>query len=341
MSGQRLWYTRRGQIIRGPFPSGLISRYLLLGRIVDSDEVSTDQIHWRLVSEHPSLYPSELKSDLTDPGNRQRLEMARMREDERRRDRRDEERHDMGPDGRVYDPNDRRAPEDEDILQRRDTRNRVAEAFTSPGMQQQRRLVGGIIIAFLLVMLIAFLITPEQDEYTFHCLQEPVVGVNWNGCKKNAEDLRQLNLEHSNLANAYFNDSIMIETNLSYSLLEYSQFLRANLSTANLSYAQMKGSVLQSAMLRDVNMYRAKMSWSIFRDANMQGAILIEADLSNADLRGALLEDANLSGAVLDHAIWIDGSRCAEGSVGKCIPVQPVTDPEQDKADPDAADQNS
>lgn len=61
---------------------------------------------------------------------------------------------------------------------------------------------------------------------------------------------------------------------------------------------------------------------------NLTGANLAGADLTGADLSGAILFDANLEGANLtdvllkgtnlSNAIWMDGSKCAEGSIGEC-----------------------
>ena len=44
-------------------------------------------------------------------------------------------------------------------------------------------------------------------------------------------------------------------------------------------------------------------------------------DLTNRDLFDANLIGANLSGANLSGVIWVDGTFCAEGSVGQCIPA--------------------
>jgi len=83
MTSKQLWYTRRVKEIRGPFPAGLVTRYILLGRIRDTDELSIDQVSWQPVTELPELIPEELKADLNIPENREKLRMAQMREDER------------------------------------------------------------------------------------------------------------------------------------------------------------------------------------------------------------------------------------------------------------------
>ena len=83
MTNNQLWYTRREKEIRGPFPAGLITRYILLGRIREDDELSVDQLSWQKVSGAIDLIPEEFKLDLSVPENQEKLRIARMREDER------------------------------------------------------------------------------------------------------------------------------------------------------------------------------------------------------------------------------------------------------------------
>lgn len=83
MKNKQLWYTRRDMEIRGPFPAGLVTRYILLGRIQETDQLSSDQVSWHPISELPELIPDELKLDLSKPENQEKLRMARLREDER------------------------------------------------------------------------------------------------------------------------------------------------------------------------------------------------------------------------------------------------------------------
>jgi len=76
------WYTRRGDLVRGPFPAGLISRYILLGRLLESDEVSHDRVQWLTIAEHPDLIPDVMKIVET-PEDEERLMLARRHADER------------------------------------------------------------------------------------------------------------------------------------------------------------------------------------------------------------------------------------------------------------------
>ena len=66
------------------------------------------------------------------------------------------------------------------------------------------------------------------------------------------------------------------------------------------------------------------------RNADLSYADLSGSDLSFADFSGANLGSAVLNGARLDNAIWVDGGRCAAGSVGGCIPVQTISSSEKD-----------
>jgi len=54
---QQLWYTRRGEAVQGPFPAGQISRYVILGRIQPTDEVSADGVVWVPLSQMPEMIP--------------------------------------------------------------------------------------------------------------------------------------------------------------------------------------------------------------------------------------------------------------------------------------------
>ena len=46
---------------------------------------------------------------------------------------------------------------------------------------------------------------------------------------------------------------------------------------------------------------------------SFKGANLYEANLLGANISGAIFDEANLS-----NAIWIDGKKCALGSIGSC-----------------------
>ena len=99
---------------------------------------------------------------------------------------------------------------------------------------------------------------------------------------------------------------------------------KANLQGANLSGAILQLASLEAANLMLANMQGAHLHGVHFRGANLslanlQNANLLDADLSNANLRGANLSGAILIKARFDNAIWVDGRRCGEGSIGDCL----------------------
>jgi hypothetical protein len=105
----------------------------------------------------------------------------------------------------------------------------------------------------------------------------------------------------------------------------------AVLNNASLAGARLERAVLERADLRYANLAAAQLGYLRAADAQLKGANLRAADLAYADLRNADLSYADLSGAVLggavldgarfDHALWVDGTRCAPGSVGACVPA--------------------
>ena len=85
------WYTRREGVIRGPFDTGHVTRYILLGRIRLDDELSHDQLSWRPTRTVASLLPAEMVN-LQGWKDYQQLVEARMHVDERRQQRRQQRR---------------------------------------------------------------------------------------------------------------------------------------------------------------------------------------------------------------------------------------------------------
>jgi len=105
----------------------------------------------------------------------------------------------------------------------------------------------------------------------------------------------------------------------------------AVLNNASLAGARLERAVLERADLRYANLVAAQLGYVRAADAQLKGANLRAADLAYADLRDADLSYVDLTGAVLggavldgarfDHAVWVDGTRCAAASVGACVPV--------------------
>ncbi|MCB1757280.1 MAG: hypothetical protein KDJ38_17280 [Gammaproteobacteria bacterium] len=76
------WYTKRGARLQGPYSRQTIHRYLLLGRIKNSDRVSKDGAVWEPITQVPELIPEELLNLDTDFGWKSFLD-AREQVDER------------------------------------------------------------------------------------------------------------------------------------------------------------------------------------------------------------------------------------------------------------------
>ncbi len=87
------WYTQRGARLRGPYSRLTIHRYLLLGRIKNSDRVSKDGEMWEPITQVPELIPEELLDLNSDLGWKNFLS-ARDRVDERKRNEIDDSRAD-------------------------------------------------------------------------------------------------------------------------------------------------------------------------------------------------------------------------------------------------------
>jgi uncharacterized protein YjbI with pentapeptide repeats len=112
---------------------------------------------------------------------------------------------------------------------------------------------------------------------------------------------------------------IQPQAKLCWSKLDHLYLYRVNLSNAGLSGSTMNHSNLEKAQLTSANLRWVDLSYSSLKKANLRGADLRGANLSYSDLRGAYLYQTNYKEANLEYAIWIDGSVCQEGSIGKCI----------------------
>lgn len=280
----QLWYIRRGALVQGPFPRGLIVRYVALGRIGDADELSADLENWLPLAELPELVPAVVMEDGERLTAMQRWESERVavrREAADEFDRRDEDR-------RTHDDNVPRP-----VLRHDDPREIEARR------RCLRRIVAGIALGALLAMALALIFhrAPLPPE-TADCTAPPHPGVVWNSC-----DLAGRLLARSDLSGARMNSVSLAGAELREARLEGADLAFANLNMAGLRGADLRGARLMGASLRG---------------AALDGARFDGADLSYADLRGARLNDVSLRGARLDSALWVDGSTCAAGSMGEC-----------------------
>jgi hypothetical protein len=318
MQTKQRWYTRRGDQIRGPFPARQISRFILLGRIQDTDELSTDQHSWQKVTDVPILIPEELKADPNEPEAAERLKIARMREDERNaRDRRDtEEPGQARQERRANDPG-RRQSEEEAILRHREIKTAIAEAALQ---RKHHYFLRGVLSTLFLasVIVAAWYFQPWQEQESADCNALPQPWVNWNNCLMEGVKLVTADLRGAKLRNANMAGADLRGAQLSGADIAYTSLVGANLSGAALHQVTMMGTNMRSADLAGADLSGANLAYAILQNADLSNADLSEANLSNADLQGATLKTANISGAILDQAIWLDGRVCAKGSVGRC-----------------------
>lgn len=76
------WYVQKGSRVQGPFSTNEVGRFLLLGRVRNTDRVSRDGELWEPVTQVPELIPEELLNLQSDEGWRQFL-TVRSASDER------------------------------------------------------------------------------------------------------------------------------------------------------------------------------------------------------------------------------------------------------------------
>lgn len=321
-NNQQLWYTRRGKEIRGPFPKKLISRYILIGRILQSDEVSLDQRHWDTVSSLPELVPEELKADLSIPENVEKLRLARLREDERRygdrRQRRgaDLEKHThKGRSGQ-----ERRDFETPAALRHRLIKSQTNQLIRHPAIKGQYKFA--IALAFIVVAVLggAWVFSPEPLEpATDHCEQPAQPEVDWSNCRFEGLQFVAVDLRAAKLQNTSFIGAILRRANLSQAQMSYSNMLKADVSNANLTNATLVGAVMRKADLSAVNFKGSNLAYAILRDADLSNSDLSNTDLTNTILTGANITNTNFAGAKLANTVWTDNTICAPESVGRCV----------------------
>lgn len=317
MQNQLLWYIRRvstdgGDIrgvsphlksaeVKGPFPDGLVSRYILLGRVRLTDEVSVDREIWRPVKEVAELIPEIMVGDASDPVAQERLNAAKRWADERlARDRRADQPD--NPEFQSRRAGERRQAEPAVIVQhraaktKRSTEEKDLKASPRSRGYGMFMAVGGI---SLLVLALIYMPRDETKNILRDCLAAAHPKVDWSGCKMEGAQLEGANLQEAQLREIILNGASLQQANITGADLSY-----AVLNFSNLRLADARGALLQGASLRGANL----------ANANLRGANLSYADFSGADLSGVDLE-----GAILDNAIWIDESRCAPQSLGRCL----------------------
>jgi len=293
-----LWYVRRAGTVKGPFPSSLIEKNIALGRILASDLVSPDGKHWEAASSYPDF--DVIRRSGEQPAVRRRL-------DERQAERRAARAPAVSPpaidtDEELRQGADRRAPEDPDIVARRQRANRVWQGLrkgSANGVRKTPLLLAGILVA--VVIAAAVLLAPPPRPAT-DCAAPAAPGVNWEFCNHAADDLRGAKLQGAVLRNAR---------------LAGADLSGADLREADLAYADLSGAVLREARLDG-----ARLTGTTLRGASLVDAILTGARLDFADLTAARIDGARFDGVNFDQAIMPDGRVCRPGEAARCDPAR-------------------
>lgn len=290
---QHNWYIRQGDEVRGPFPAGLVSRYILLGRVKIRDQVSADGETWVPVRDVPGLIPEvllEAARNRDDPEMQERLAAARRWADERL------EPGDPNGDG------ERRDPDDPELAEHRRVVAQREEALEPGRSRRGQYAILAVIVAGVLAL--PFLLPTGEGPGQPQCGAPPSTGVNWSSCDK----------EQGEFANATLRGAYLRNVNLTGAVLRAADLAGADLAYADLGAANLRAARLEGARLKGADL----------RGADLSNADLRRADLSYADLRGARLGGAMFDGARLDHALWRDDIVCLPDSVGTCRPGKPA-----------------
>jgi len=296
-SHRTLWYTRREGVVRGPYPGNQISRYVLLGRICTTDEVRPAGGKWQELSACPELIPDVMRLP-AGAEHKQKLLMARLREDERQAgDRREREPNLPQEIREQRSGRERRQPESAEVLRHRKLRYQLTHAAQDDGKLYRYPLVASVLV--MLGFLVSYLLQQSEAESVYtDCAATPRPGVKWDNCNLIGLVANRVNLLGADISNARMDNAQLSGANLDGVNLEYTSLNLSNLQQADLSHARLVGVTLRGSDLRDSK--------------------LIMADLSYANLSDANIEGADFSGAILDNTIWIDQKPCVPGSIGVC-----------------------
>lgn len=295
MTKHRLWYIRRGEQLKGPYPDAIIKQGVLLGRVREDDEASEDQKNWQPIAACKFLYPDVMLDENTSEHD---IHEAQIKADERGKDRRGKAKSQMEEERRRA--RDRRQEEADDMLEYRERHVRVMESLRGQNSSQKSKR-GFVYLSLVSIILIGtgYFFTPTDELGKAQCDAMAQPGINWSNCSLHGIDQSNSNLEKANLKSAKLNGVNFLGSNLSGADLAYAELSLANLGNTELTGANFKGADLSGTDL----------SYANFTDANLS-----HADLTNANIGGA-----NLTNARLDNAIWIDKRICGKGSIGRCL----------------------
>ena len=284
-----LWYLRDKGLVSGPFPNSIIINHLVLGRLCMQDEVSSDKHNWHRIIDFEELHPQ-----LDNNKNKEKL---KRRLDERTGFDRREIQAASAENGQVR-KQERRLAEPDNLIQSRQSRSLLMKKFRAkkPTFTGPLTLIFSILVVITILAVLFPTLLPVPLP---NCSEPAAKGVNWSNCLK-----PNLDASHQDLSTSQMRNSQLTNSNFMNATLENVDFAYSDLSLSNFSYANLRSTVLIGT--------------------NFKGSDLSNSDLTDADLSYADLNNANLGGSILDnarfdHAIWVNGQKCAEGSIGQCI----------------------
>lgn len=276
---QELWYVRRGDQVRGPYCPAVITRDVGLGRINATDCLSRDQVSWLSLED---VMPLSKAWDSV-AGDERRLQRRAMTRD---------------PPTEQRDGDDRRAAEDQGVIDRRARAERVWSGLRPSSRAPVRMPLLAIGLALSASFALATHLSLPVAAASPDCRAPAATQVNWDFCAKPQQQFAQENLARMSARNAQLSGA-----NLS----------NANLRGADFAYADLAATDFTLADLRQARLVGASLRKAVFNHARLTGA-----DLSFADLSGASMVGAQLSAARLGNTIWTDGRVCANDSIGVC-----------------------
>ena len=256
-NGPAAWYIRRGIEITGPFPHGLLVRYLELGRLRPPDEVSADGINWFAIADVPALASvKEAASEDAEPVN-EFGEIDWSRELGRARRRWLEER--WVPDRRAGASSGGGGGVERGADRRADPAQRAGVHFQAEATTQVSRVPAFAIAAAALVSVgvatMALWEYAPRESFKVvlfrsrmsDCAAAPAPSIRWVGCDKRGADLVRADLSGARLENA-----ILAGANLAGSRLDGADLRNADLRGADLSGASIVGVNFSGAKLGEV-----------------------------------------------------------------------------------------
>ena len=254
----QLWYIKVNEQVKGPFASGLISQYILLGRIQSDDLLSQDKELW-----HKASSINEVKPDVNKhpevTNYEERLNAARRWADER-----GEVREVVsGGSEKVFKP-------------RKKITHLQIKTTGFMGIIALIIFVSGLIYTM-------YIFTPDVPLENIDCSISGQDGSIFDGCHLPRKNFSKLSLNGSSFKNAVLQNSQFRQSSMQNSQLDYANLSHADLSQANLSGASLRAVELRGAILNAANLTQADLSY-----ADLSGAKAAKINLSGTKLNNTI-----------------------------------------------------